>query len=150
MNISLLRRQKQEPQLNFSRTFKEYEEGFGSPTGLRNLHLLTSRMLQEAVIVRGAESTSSYYLYFEVASGDEYRLRVGGYDAKGSSAGDPLVYHNGMKFSTIDRDRDLKHGVYARDRPAGESNFYNQPFAYWQSDNTRHITQLIDMIRPND
>ncbi|XP_018026920.1 tenascin-like, partial [Hyalella azteca] len=30
-----LRRQKQEPQLNFSRTFKEYEEGFGSPTLLK-------------------------------------------------------------------------------------------------------------------
>ncbi|XP_018011592.1 fibrinogen C domain-containing protein 1-like [Hyalella azteca] len=66
-----LRRQKQEPQLNFSRTFKEYEEGFGSPTGeywlgLRNLHLLTSRKLElKAVIVRGAESTSSHYLYFE-------------------------------------------------------------------------------------
>jgi hypothetical protein len=28
-----LRRHKQEPQLNFSRTFKEYEEGFGCPSG---------------------------------------------------------------------------------------------------------------------
>ncbi|KAA0188050.1 hypothetical protein HAZT_HAZT010783 [Hyalella azteca] len=66
-----LRRQKQEPQLNFSRTFKEYEEGFGSPTGeywlgLENLHLLTTTQPQElrAEIVRGAERTSSRYREF--------------------------------------------------------------------------------------
>ncbi|XP_047740022.1 angiopoietin-2-like [Hyalella azteca] len=67
-----LRRQKQEPQLNFSRTFNEYEEGFGSPAGeywlgLENLHLLTTRKMVEmkAVIVRGVKRTSARYLDFK-------------------------------------------------------------------------------------
>ncbi|KAA0200727.1 hypothetical protein HAZT_HAZT011589 [Hyalella azteca] len=116
-----LRRQKQEPQLNFSRTFKDYKEGFGSPSGeywlgLENLHRLTTTKTMEmrAVIVRGVNRASGRYLDFKVEGGDEYTLRVGGYDNVSSSAFDALTYHDGRQFSTIDRDRDSKSGETER------------------------------------
>ncbi|XP_018013685.1 uncharacterized protein LOC108670708 [Hyalella azteca] len=120
-----LRRQKQEPQLNFSRTFKDYKEGFGSPSGeywlgLENLHRLTTTKTMEmrAVIVRGVNRASGRYLDFKVEGGDEYTLRVGGYDNVSSSAFDALTYHDGRQFSTIDRDRDSKSDqAKTRQRP---------------------------------
>ncbi|KAA0202462.1 hypothetical protein HAZT_HAZT009242 [Hyalella azteca] len=177
-----LRRQKQEPQLNFSRTFKEYEEGFGSPTGehwlgLENLHHLTTRKTMEmrAAIIRGYSpvNTSSRYRDFRVDGGDEYTLRVGSYDDKRSSASDALTYHNGMQFSTIDRDRDRNDkkcsglyggggwwynscyrvhptGLYARNRPANEmwSESSTSQFVAWGIFMRGHISQLTLMIRP--
>ncbi|XP_018012530.2 ficolin-1-B [Hyalella azteca] len=114
----------------------------------------------------------------KVEGGKNYTLRVGGYDAKGSSALDALTFHDGMQFSTIDRDRDPDDrscsgryggggwwywncykanptGVYARDRPAEE--MWNEgigQFVAWGTSydsslsNARHITQLTLMIRP--
>ncbi|XP_018024186.1 microfibril-associated glycoprotein 4-like [Hyalella azteca] len=172
-----LRRQKQEPQLNFSRTFKEYEEGFGSPSGeywlgLENLHLLTTTKTHEmlAVIVRGVNRTSSRYLDFKVEGGKNYTLRVGGYDNVSSSAGDPLTNHDGMQFSTIDRDRfpgavscSEKYGgggwwyhfcydanptgVYGGDKPAEVTG---GKFLAWNVVNQTQVTQLALMVRPKD
>ncbi|XP_018011593.2 angiopoietin-related protein 2-like [Hyalella azteca] len=162
-----LRRQKQEPQLNFSRTFKEYEEGFGSPSseycGMR------------AEIVRGVNRTSGRYLDFRVEGGKNYTLRVGGYDARSSSARDALtVRHNGMQFSTIDRDRDRDQyggscsekyggggwwyrscyranptGEWAGDRPSEKTT--GGKFLVWNINVYQaHVTELALMIRPKD
>ncbi|XP_047739103.1 angiopoietin-related protein 1-like, partial [Hyalella azteca] len=106
-----------------------------------------------------------------VEGGKNYTLRVGDYDAGSSSAADSLNYHDGMQFSTIDRDRDLKHdascsrtrggggwwynscykanptGVWAGDRPAEETT---GEFLVWNVVNQKHVTQLALMIRPKD
>ncbi|XP_018018154.1 microfibril-associated glycoprotein 4 [Hyalella azteca] len=132
-----LRRQKQEPQLNFSRTL-----------GM----LGTQGMLG-------------------VEGGKNYTLRVGGFDNVSSSAYDALTYHDGMQFSTIDRDRDLKHGgscsrglggggwwyndcykanptgVYGGDSPAEKTT---GEFLVWRVVYQKHVTQLTLMIRPKD
>ncbi|KAA0186107.1 hypothetical protein HAZT_HAZT010312 [Hyalella azteca] len=130
-----LRRQKQEPQLNFSRTFKEYEGGFGSPSGeywlgLRNLHFLTSQKQYElrVLVARGTESASSHYKKFQVGAGDSYKLHVEGYDKERSTAGDSFTYHSGRQFSAIDRDRDMAEGGSCSEWSGGGGWWYDYCF----------------------
>ena len=57
-------------------------------------------------MTEGSESAWASYSSFVVGDDiSEYKLYVAGYlDA--STAGDSLTYHNGMRFSTSDRDND--------------------------------------------
>ncbi|KAG7172226.1 ryncolin-1-like [Homarus americanus] len=98
----------------FNRTYREYQEGFGDPSdeywiGNELLHRLTSwRPHQLRVVMEDftGEKTWVQYNVFSVAdSEDNYRLTVGEFDAD-SAAGDGLKIHNGMKFSTYDKDDD--------------------------------------------
>ena len=72
------------------------------------IHLLTSSTQMELMIrLRdGLDTAWAYYDSFSVGSGsDKYRLSVSGFDPS-SPAGDSLLYHNGMKWSSPDQDND--------------------------------------------
>ncbi|XP_023279907.1 fibrinogen alpha chain isoform X2 [Seriola lalandi dorsalis] len=121
----LLVQQRESGALSFNRTWAEYRNGFGSVNaqgkgdfwlGNQNLHLLTNQsdiMLKvELEDWEGGVASAEYTI--RVGSEEEgYALHVSGYIG---DAGDALVMpksdmasflsHNGMKFSTFDKDND--------------------------------------------
>lgn len=121
----LLAQQRESGELSFNRTWAEYRKGFGSVDaegkgefwlGNQNLHLLTAdseTMLKvELEDWEGGVATAEYTIRVE-SEEQGYRLRVSGYTG---DAGDALLLpgsdasshlsHNGMKFSTYDKDQD--------------------------------------------
>ncbi|XP_062235274.1 microfibril-associated glycoprotein 4-like isoform X1 [Platichthys flesus] len=100
--------------VNFYRPWIQYKVGFGSVggehwLGLDNLHYLTSGPtkfeLQVDMEDFEGNKTSAHYRRFSVDSEcNGYTLTVSGFTDKG--AGDSMTSHNGMKFSTFDRDQD--------------------------------------------
>ena len=110
--IVILRRQRNvTQQVNFIRQWGDYEGGFGDLNtefwyGLRNIHCLTEREEVELQVeVRKDDGTGQVwtYSYFEV-DGPETNYTL---QAQGSSGYDSMAYHNGMQFSTTDRDNDV-------------------------------------------
>ncbi|XP_050958971.1 microfibril-associated glycoprotein 4 [Labeo rohita] len=100
-------------EVNFFRPWESYKKGFGNKEGeywlgLEFLHQLTSRYQYKLrVDVEDFEGKKAYSLYesFSVESeANGYKLRVSGFVNGG--AGDSLSYHNGIKFSTFDKDQD--------------------------------------------
>ncbi|CAC5368645.1 Fibrinogen-like protein A,Ryncolin-4,Angiopoietin-related protein 7,Angiopoietin-related protein 1,Ficolin-3,Ficolin-1-B,Ficolin-2,Ryncolin-1,Tenascin-R,Fibrinogen-like protein 1,Angiopoietin-1,Tenascin-X,Fibrinogen C domain-containing protein 1-A,Tenascin-N,Ryncolin-3,Tenascin,Fibroleukin,Fibrinogen C domain-containing protein 1,Fibrinogen gamma chain,Techylectin-like protein,Ryncolin-2,Techylectin-5B,Angiopoietin-related protein 2,Angiopoietin-2,Microfibril-associated glycoprotein 4,Fibrinogen alpha chai len=98
---------------DFYRGWIDYENGFGSLTsefwlGNNFIHLLTSTGNYKLYIyLEDFEGNSAYAEYFECILGDSatnYRLKVEGYCG---TAGDSLKPHNGMMFSTKDKDNDI-------------------------------------------
>ena len=120
----LVVQRRQDGSVDFNRNWGEYEDGFGSLTsefwyGLRALHCLTGQGGWEMRMdIKLANGTNIFLQYeqFKVASAKEkYRLTVGGFQG---TTNDPMAYHNGMYFTTKDRDNDLRpencalfHGV---------------------------------------
>ena len=106
--------------VNFSRNWKEYEDGFGDLNGefwygLRNIHHLTTRDEVELRIdmVRedNGENLTWTYQTFQVAGAvDKYRLTIGEGEGPGHDA---MAYHNGSRFSTYDSDNDNDRYVYS-------------------------------------
>ena len=97
---------------NFTRPWKDYEEGFGCKNGefwygLRNIHCLTSREDVELRIDMKAEDginlTWTYQLFQVAGPEDKYRLQIGSGVGRGNDA---MAYHNGNQFSTYDQDND--------------------------------------------
>ena len=100
------------------RDWVEYEDGFGDLNdefwiGLRPMHCLTSQGNWELRIdYHLANGTKSYFHYNNFAIGspeDQYQLNISGFDSIGLT--DPfevLGSLNGMKFSSRDRDNDLR------------------------------------------
>ncbi|RVE60802.1 hypothetical protein OJAV_G00185030 [Oryzias javanicus] len=118
----LLVQQREGGAVSFNRTWADYRDGFGAVDaqgkgefwlGNQNLHLLTSQgetMLKvELEDWEGGKASAEYTV--KVGSEDEgYALHVSGYTG---DAGDSLaaptasdVTHNGMRFSTFDKDND--------------------------------------------
>ncbi|XP_030825418.1 microfibril-associated glycoprotein 4-like [Camarhynchus parvulus] len=105
--------------VSFFRGWNDYRAGFGRADGeywlgLQSLALLTLQARYELrVELEDFENNSASATYGSFAlspaavSADEdgYTLHVAGVVDGG--AGDSLSYHNGMKFSTFDRDQDL-------------------------------------------
>uniref|UniRef100_A0A671RJY9 Microfibril-associated glycoprotein 4-like n=1 Tax=Sinocyclocheilus anshuiensis TaxID=1608454 RepID=A0A671RJY9_9TELE len=100
-------------EVNFFRPWESYKKGFGNKTGeywlgLECIHQLTRRhQYKLRVDVEDFEGQKAYALYesFSVDSeADGYKLHVSGFVNGG--AGDSLSLHNGMKFSTFDKDQD--------------------------------------------
>lgn len=109
---TILRRQ--DGSVDFYRSWDEYKAGFGDPplgeyfVGLDRLHKMTSRSPQELMIILrdwdGEERYASYDAFQIDSEADLYRLsNLGKYSG---TAGDGMVVHKGMKFSTYDRDND--------------------------------------------
>ena len=102
--------------VDFYRNWTDYENGFGDLTGefwlgLSKIHHLTKEGSNTLRVDLGDfEGNTAYANYSTFSVGDgstEYILTVGGYSG---TAGDSLVYDNGMRFSTRDNDNDLRSG----------------------------------------
>ena len=101
--------------VDFNRGWDDYKKGFGDPNGnfwlgLEKIRKLTSQGKRAILRVdlkhfRDPNITRyAVYTTFKIASESEgYMLKVSGYYG---NAGDSLLYHNGSKFSTKDRDND--------------------------------------------
>lgn len=98
---------------NFDRTWKEYEEGFGSFVsnhwiGLATLYRLTIRgrytLKIELEDQQGNKETVTYDNFKVGPASDNYRLHISGF--KGD-IGDSFAMANNQQFSTKDKDNDL-------------------------------------------
>lgn len=104
---------RKDAQGNFNPSWEEYRLGFGELDdsffiGLDKLHLLTTSRPHELYIYlrnNGSETRFARYDNFVIGNASEqYKLKsLGTYSG---TAGDSLVYHLGMKFSTYDADND--------------------------------------------
>ena len=98
--------------VDFYRNWTDYVEGFGNLQGefwlgLHKINRLAASTNNLRVNMEDFHGTKKWAFYAEFRVGNEitkYRLHVKGYRG---SAGDSLRLHNGMKFTTKDRDNDV-------------------------------------------
>ena len=91
--------------------WQDYENGFGDLNGefwlgLSKIHRLTAstNMLRVELGDFSEDTAYAKYSTFRIGnSSSKYTLTVSGYTG---TAGDSLAYHNGLQFSTKDRDND--------------------------------------------
>ena len=112
--VILRRKSDASSQVNFNRTWTEYENGFGILNtefwyGLQNIHCLTTRDTVQLQVQlnysNGTGLTWTYHRFRVHGAETDYRLHIG--KAEGpSGANDALRYHNGKPFSTFDNDND--------------------------------------------
>lgn len=109
--------------VEFHRNWAAYESGFGDLTGehwLGNakIHQLTNQGGSYTLRVEVGDyghGNTRYAKYSKFTLGDsesQYKLSVTGYSG---TAGDSLVRHSGIGFSTYDRDNDRWDGVNCAD-----------------------------------
>ena len=105
---------RQDGSVDFYRNWVDYQVGFGSLCGefwLGNENLRTQTesagpwKLKIEIVRWDGEESFAEYGHFKI-DGDNFRLEIGSYKAS-STAGDSLKPHNGMMFSTKDKDNDL-------------------------------------------
>ncbi|CAB4005777.1 Hypothetical predicted protein, partial [Paramuricea clavata] len=117
--------------------WQDYKNGFGNLNGnlwlgLDEIHRLTKseqNVLRVDLTDWTNDSAYAKYGSFSVASeSDGYRLNLGRFSG---NAGDALTYHNGMKFTTYDRDND---------QGGGENCAMSWQGAWWY--NNSHISNL--------
>ena len=106
---------------NFNRTWADYVNGFGDPhgefwLGLETLHSLTSSGTWKLRADMAAWNGDQFYEEFNGFSvGDasgSYVLAVGDKNPQSTANADgknSMEKHNGMKFSTLDKDNDMFH-----------------------------------------
>ncbi|XP_034486784.1 ficolin-1-like [Drosophila innubila] len=140
----------------FYRSWNAYKRGFGNLDGefflgLDKIHALTTEDSQELlVIVEDFEGDVRFELYerFGIAGEDEqYALNTLG-KANGT-AGDSLVYHHGMKFTTFDRDNDNCKGNCAEYCTGAwwYNNYHYSNLAGKYNDNTLNKGVIWDHFR---
>ncbi|WAR09745.1 TENR-like protein [Mya arenaria] len=97
---------------DFYRGWEEYKAGFGNLMG--EFWLASgNRELRVELEDEDGQKAFAHYSHFQVLSEEKgYQLNVSGYTG---TAGDSLSYHDGMKFSTFDKDNDLRKGNCAID-----------------------------------
>jgi hypothetical protein len=104
---------RQDGSVDFYRNWADYQVGFGDKSGEfwlgnENLRTLTEsagpwKLKIEMVRWDGEESFAEYG-HFKIG-GDNYQLEIGSYK-NSSTAEDSLEWHNGMMFTTKDKDND--------------------------------------------
>ena len=108
----LVVQRRQDGSVDFNRGWGEYEDGFGKLTGefwygLRALHCLTGQggweMRMDIKLANGTNIFLQYEQFIVASAKDNYKLTVGGFQG---TTTDPMADHNGMKFTTRDRDND--------------------------------------------
>ena len=112
--VILRRKNDASPQVNFNRTWIEYENGFGDLNtefwyGLRNIHCLTTRDTMQLQVQlnhsNGTGLTWTYHHFRVHGAENDYRLHID--RAEGPSGFyDAMRAHNGKPFSTFDNDND--------------------------------------------
>ncbi|XP_059167432.1 angiopoietin-related protein 7-like [Physella acuta] len=110
--------------LDMNRTWEEYRDGFGDVSGdfwlgNQKIHLATSQVQHELMVVLRLEDTNYYakYAYFKLLDeSNDFTLDIAGHSG---TAGDSLLYHKGMPFSTWDRDNDKSNINCAEDCGGG-------------------------------
>ncbi|XP_071144226.1 fibrinogen-like protein A [Mytilus edulis] len=150
---------KFEGTVNFQRTWKDYENGFGDPSGEywignKHIHSLTSSGKCELKIdLTDLANTKKFAVYKTFLVGDaasKYKLTIGEYSG---NAGDKMAYHNGMKFSTIDQDNDEnKDQSWAKMYSAWWHNNcclsgLNNSTLYWSPFKPQTLKRSVMMIR---
>ena len=110
-----------------SYAWADYKNGFGNASGeywigLEALHnLTTAHNYTLRVDMEDFANDTFWAEYSDFSVGpesDNYRLSISGFNAA-STAGDSMAYHNGMEFSTLDRDNDLWNPSCAVSRTGG-------------------------------
>ena len=113
--------------VNFYRNWYEYKSGFGDLNGnfwlgLQKIHKLAApgkgAILRVDVkhISNPTHLKYAKYNIFEISDESHgYKLTVSGYSG---NAGNSLTHHNGMKFSTEDKDQDKSSGNCAKGNKA--------------------------------
>ncbi|ELT90199.1 hypothetical protein CAPTEDRAFT_205656 [Capitella teleta] len=105
--------------VDFFRGWDEYRNGFGDVEGehwigLENIHQLTKNkdytLRVEVQDWQNKWRVAEYDNFRIESESDSYKLHVTGYHG---DAGDSLAFHNGMPFSTNDRNNDLNNGICA-------------------------------------
>ncbi|XP_064614104.1 fibrinogen C domain-containing protein 1-like [Liolophura sinensis] len=108
----LVFQRRQDGSVDFYRNWQNYTDGFGNLygefwLGLKKIHLLTSQAHFELLVnMKRYTNGTGYASYSRFRVADEtqnFRLLLGTF--KGN-AGDSLAWHNGLEFSTYDRDKD--------------------------------------------
>lgn len=151
--------------VNFNRGWTSYKEGFGNPLsefwcGNEFLYNLTnSNNYTLRIDMWDVNDAHSYAIYdrFSVSSEDSnYQLHVRGYRG---NAGDALKYHQGMLFSTWDRDNDatdmncaLIHSAgwwYNNCQNANLNAEYSQGLVWYDTDKLEsvHLSRVEMKIR---
>jgi len=105
--------------VDFYRNWEQYVSGFGDVTGehwlgLEHIHTLCppSRPCRLRVELKDPQHQNGTLVWAEYSSfsltgySDNYRLSISGYDARSTVGYDALAYHDGMAFSTKDKDND--------------------------------------------
>ena len=105
---------RRESELDFKKTLKEYEDGFGELEvgntfwyGLKSLNHITNRDVWELRVdlFQGAERVHAHYASISIGHAIEgYVLRLGSYIPEKSTASDTLHVFNGKMFYTHDND----------------------------------------------
>jgi len=98
---------------DFFREWKDYKQGFGDLDnefilGPDKLHAMTLKQQEILVLIKDYDGNKAYELYDDFRVGPErnnFTLEsVGSFSG---NAGDSLIYHLGMQFSTKDRKNDV-------------------------------------------
>ncbi|CAB3999267.1 Hypothetical predicted protein, partial [Paramuricea clavata] len=105
---------RQDGSVNFHLNWSEYKVGFGNLSGefwlgLDNIHRLTkynqSVLRVDLMDIDGSKGYAQYMSFSVASESESYKLNVGNFSG---NAGDSLSYHNGMMFTTKDRDNDKR------------------------------------------
>uniref|UniRef100_A0A667XUM8 Angiopoietin-like 2a n=1 Tax=Myripristis murdjan TaxID=586833 RepID=A0A667XUM8_9TELE len=116
---------RQDGSVNFFRNWETYKQGFGNIDGeywlgLENIYWLTNQGTYKLLVTLedwSGRKTFAEYASFRIGSeADSYKLRVGRYHG---NAGDSLTWHNGKRFTTLDRDHDAYTGNCAHYQKGG-------------------------------
>ncbi|KAI2647292.1 Microfibril-associated glycoprotein 4 [Labeo rohita] len=139
--------------VNFNRPWESYKNGFGNKEGeywlgVEFLHQLTRRYRYKLrVDLEDFEGQKAYAVYESFSVDSEahgYKLHVSSFVDGG--AGDSLYYHNGMKFSTFDKDEDNSGGNCAMKYQGGfwyNKCYYTNPTGdyMWEKEGKKKILE---------
>uniref|UniRef100_A0A673FFS4 Microfibril-associated glycoprotein 4-like n=1 Tax=Sinocyclocheilus rhinocerous TaxID=307959 RepID=A0A673FFS4_9TELE len=107
--------------VNFYQPWNHYKRGFGIVEseywlGLENMYQMTYKRSYKLRVdledFQGNKVFAQYSSFSVDPEADGYRLHVSGFENGG--AGDSLSFHNGQKFTTLDKDQDVREGNCAK------------------------------------